>query len=293
MGTPFTKQPDRFDYQVNRTCKNCASVFQGKFCPRCGEKVVEDYERSIRYFADDLLNALTSLDGKFFTSIRLLLTNPGKMSADIVAGKRAPYMRMVNLFFVANFFYFLFPIFEAFNTSFNAQYSMQPYSPMIQPWVDARLAATGTSIEAYAAAFNQQSSDNAKLLLVFIVLVFSWVLYLINRRRKEYYADHLTLSFEFMSFTVFFPTLLMSTLLLGALKLAAWIGLDWSHLFYDEIISPVILLFILYFIVRAQITFYGVSRPKAVIQSLLLFVGFAATIVAFRFALFLVTYWMV
>ncbi|MBL7851394.1 MAG: DUF3667 domain-containing protein [Cyclobacteriaceae bacterium] len=292
MSLLFTKRPDRFDYQASRTCRNCESVFQGKFCPRCGEKVVESYERSVRYFADDLLNALTSLDGKFITSLKMLLTNPGRMSADIVAGKRVPYMRMVSLFFVANFFYFLFPIFEAFNTSFNSQYSVQPYSSMIRPWVDARLAATGTSIEAYAETFNQQSSSNAKLLLVFIVFVFSWVLYLINWKRKEYYADHLTLSFEFMSFTIFFPTLLMSTLLLVALKLAALVGLDWSRLFYDEIISPVILLFILYFFVRAQVTFYGASWLKAGLRSLLMFLGFAATMVAFRFALFLVTYWM-
>lgn len=293
MGQLLTKRPDHFDYQASRSCKTCATVFQGKFCPHCGEKVVESHERSVQYLASDLLIALTSLDGKLLTSLKMLLTNPGRMSADIVAGKRVPYMRMVNLFFVVNFFYFLFPIFEAFNTSFNAQYYMQPYSRMIKPWVDARLASTGTSMEAYAETFNQQSSDNAKLLLVVIVFVFSWVLYLVNWKRREYYADHLTLSFEFMSFTVFFPTLMMSTLLLVVLKLAAGVGLDWSHLFYDEIISPVILLFILYFFVRAQVSFYGVSRPKAVLQSLLLFLGFAATIVAFRFTLFLVTYWMV
>jgi hypothetical protein len=293
MGMLFSQRPDQFDYQADRTCKSCESVFQGKYCPRCGEKVGEPYERSIRYFADDLLNALTSLDGKFFTSLRMLVTNPGKMSADIVAGKRVPYMRMVNLFFVANFFYFLFPIVEAFNTSFISQYQMQPYSRLIRPWVDERLADTGSTIETYAQAFNSQSSDNAKLLLVLIVFLFSWVLFLTNRKRKEYYADHLTLSFEFMSFTILFPTLTLSAFLLGVYKVATFMDMDWGFLFHDDNIFPAIAVLILYFFVRAQRTFYGASWSKAVLRSVLMFLGFAVTIVLFRFTLFVVTYWMV
>lgn len=295
MGLSFSKRPDGFDYQAERTCKTCAMVFHGKYCPRCGEKVVEAYERSIRYFVDDLLSALTSLDGKFFKSLRMLLTNPGRMSADIAAGKRVPYMRMVSLFFVANFFYFLFPIFEAFNTSFNSQYQMQPYGRLIRPWVDSRIAATGSTREAYAEAFNSQSSDNAKLLLVFIVLMFSWILTAINWKRKEFYSDHLTLAFEFMSFTIFFPTLIFSATLLALLEIVAWFGQDLRFLFYNEdiFIFPSIVAMILYFFVRSQVTFYHATWLNAVIRSLLMFLGFAVTMVAFRFILFVVTYYMV
>lgn len=286
-------RPDRFDYLADRTCKSCASVFQGKYCPRCGEKVVESYERSIRYFADDLLNALTSLDGKFFNSLRMLVINPGKMSADIVSGKRVSYMRMVSLFFVANFFYFLFPIFEAFNTSFNSQYQMQPYSGLIRPWVDRHVAATGSTLDAYAQAFNSQSSDNAKLLLVLIVFLFSWVLFLTNRKGREFYSDHLTLSFEFMSFVILFPTLTLSALLLGAVKLASVMGMDWSYLFYEGSILPPIVVLTFYFFIRSQVNFYGASGWKVVFRSLLMFLGFLVTLVLFRFTLFVVTYWMI
>jgi hypothetical protein len=96
-----------------------------------------------------------------------------------------------------------------------------------------------------------------------------------------------------MSFTILFPTLTFSALLLGIFKVAALMDKDWGFLFHDDNIFPAIVVLILYFFVRAQRTFYGAGWSTALLRSVLMFLGFAVTIVFFRFTLFVVTYWMV
>ena len=105
----FKRKPETFDWEVTRICKVCSNTFKGCSCNICGEKVIEQNERSFLNFLDSLLNAFTFLDGKFIKSLKLLVIRPGQLSRNIADGLRVPYMKMVSLFFVANFFYFLFP----------------------------------------------------------------------------------------------------------------------------------------------------------------------------------------
>jgi hypothetical protein len=117
----FKKHPDQFDFELERICLTCDNKFQGRYCNKCGEKVIEPYDRSIKHFFDNLLNAFTFIDGKFLNSFRTMLLKPGKMSADIAIGRRQPYMKPVAFFFVANFIYFFFPISKTFNSTLYAQ----------------------------------------------------------------------------------------------------------------------------------------------------------------------------
>jgi hypothetical protein len=105
---PFRRRIDTFDLEVTRTCKVCNNTFHGRYCNICGEKVSEPYERSFLNFLDGIVNAFTFLDGKFLKSLKLLILRPGQLSRNIADGKRVPYMKTISLFFVANFFYFLF-----------------------------------------------------------------------------------------------------------------------------------------------------------------------------------------
>jgi hypothetical protein len=113
----FKKRQDSFDYNVSHSCKNCGSQFKGKFCNHCGEKVIDVSDRSFIKIAESVLNAFTFLEGKFWRSFKLILLDPGKLTSDIRSGIQVPYMKLVGLFFVANFFYFLFPVFDTFNSS--------------------------------------------------------------------------------------------------------------------------------------------------------------------------------
>src|SRR5262245_5138752 len=128
----FARTEPDFDEQLVRSCKNCGHEFQGRYCNRCGEKVVERYERTILHFLDNVFNAFTFIDGKFWKSFTSMLLKPGAMSRDIVEGKRQPYMKPVAFFFVGNVIYFLFPIFQTFNTNLSAQMNYMPYSSYVR-----------------------------------------------------------------------------------------------------------------------------------------------------------------
>ncbi|HQQ98594.1 MAG TPA: DUF3667 domain-containing protein [Cyclobacteriaceae bacterium] len=137
----FKRRPDSFNYELERTCITCGTTFHGRYCNRCGEKVVEPYERSIVAFLDGLLNAFTFLEGKFFRSIKLLMTKPGQLSRNIADGNQVPYMRMLNLFFVANFFYFFFFVFDSYNSSLATQMKyFGGHSEQVQKLVNEKIA---------------------------------------------------------------------------------------------------------------------------------------------------------
>lgn len=202
-------------------------------------------------------------------------------------------MKIVSLFFVANFFYFLFPIFESFNTSFYSQYRRQFYSTIAQRLVSSKLAEQSITLDELETAFNVQSSDYAKIFIIVIVFLFSLVLLAVNRKRDFFYSDHLTVAFEFMSFTLIFSTILFSAFIYSVVKIGNWLGSDFSWLFTNEnvFILPVILVLSIYFLMSAQRNFYGDRWMIAALKSFLLFVGVALTLVFYRFLLFVITLW--
>lgn len=289
----FTRRKDSFDYDLQRTCLTCGTSFQGKFCCRCGEKVVDQQDRSIRSFLSDLLNAFTFLDGKFPTSIKAILLQPGKLSEDVVRGVRVPYMKPVSLFFVANFLYFLLPGSEIFNTSLKSQLTTSPLREVMQPLVDNKIDALHISVEEFEILFNSESSSWAKILIVLIVILFSLITALVNFSRSHYYADHLTYAFEFVSYVIFYPVILFFSLTYFIYWIGQQIGSDLQWLFSDELVFqlPIFSLMIFYFLFKSEIMFYKAQRSKAFFKTIALFWGLVGIVIIYRVILFFVTFW--
>lgn len=289
----FSKKKDDFDYNLQRSCLTCNTSFQGKYCSRCGEKVVDQQDRSIKNFLSDLLNAFTFLDGKFPTSIKSILLQPGKLSEDVVRGVRVPYMKPVSLFFVGNFLYFLLPGSEIFTTKLGAQMNSKPFSQIVQDRVNPKLEALSMSYQEFEPIYNAESSSWAKLLIVLIVILFSFVTALVNYSRSRYYADHLTYAFEFVSYVVFYPVILFFSLTYFIYWIGQQVGINLMWLFRDELLFqlPVVILMLFYFLFRGEIRFYKTHWFKALLKSLTLFLGLVGIVLVYRFVLFFVTYW--
>lgn len=288
----FTEKKDSFDYDLQRTCPTCTTSFRGKYCSRCGEKIIEPNERSLQYFFKELLNAFTFLDGKFPRSFKLLARSPGELSSHIVKGIRQPFMKPVSLFFVANFLYFFLPSFEVFNTTFKSQMDSKPVGLVVHELVEKRVGDQSITIEKLEILYNQNSGDWAKLLLVIIVVLFSGMLTLVNFSRSRFYSDHLTLSFEFLSYTILFVALIFRGITAVFYFTGAWLSVNMQWLFQDEriFLLPTICVLLLYFLVRAQRTFYQNSWFISFTKSLVLLVGFAGVVVIYRFILFIVIF---
>lgn len=289
------KRPDLFDYEVTRECLNCGNSFRGKFCSRCGEKVVDQRERSIRHFLGEVLNAFTFLDGKFPRSLKMILISPGKLSFDVVRGVRMPYMRPVSLFFLANFLYFLLPLTEAFNTSLHSQLTGQWHSEIAKGIMEAKITAQNITYTEFETMYNNVSSSRAKLLLIVLVFLFSLVLSIVNFSKRRYYADHLTVSFEFMSFTLLYVSIIIMVMLIVVMAAIEKFKPDLMWLFQREhfVILPLTLASLFYFLWRMQIRFYKNRWWVGFLKAAFVLVGFMFMIVLYRFMLFFVTFWSV
>lgn len=89
-------------------CLNCGTEVQGRYCHQCGQENVEPKEsvlHLVRHFFEDI----THFDGKFFSTIGLLIRKPGFLSKEYMLGRRASYLNPVRLYvFTSAFFFLLF-----------------------------------------------------------------------------------------------------------------------------------------------------------------------------------------
>jgi hypothetical protein len=287
----FKKQVDQFDYEIERTCLTCESKFQGKFCSRCGEKVIESYDRSVKHFFDNLLNAFTFIDGKFFNSFRTLLLQPGKMSADIAIGRRQPYMKPVAFFFVGNFIYFFFPMFPTFNSTLYAQLYYMEYSEWIEPSFQKYLQAASIDYHVFEEKYNAASTNWAKILLILIVPLTFPFMFLINYAKRLFLSDHLIFTFELASYILFVPTILLSFLVTFFRAIAEMVGLGTSQFESDGYILPVVAILTGYMLFFGLKRFYQFNWWRIIFSTVALLASLVVVIYCYRFLLFEITMW--
>jgi hypothetical protein len=88
-------------------CANCGAAGTGDFCPQCGQRRVEDDDLSVRHVAAHVTDALLDVDGRYLTTITLLLTKPGQLTVDYIEGRRLRHVPPLRLFLFVSALYFL------------------------------------------------------------------------------------------------------------------------------------------------------------------------------------------
>jgi hypothetical protein len=287
------QKPDTFDYEAMQTCRVCDHVFKGRYCNVCGEKVVESNEKSLIHFLDSLLNAFTFLDGKFLKSFKLLLFQPGQLSRNIADGKRVPYMKMVSLFFVANFFYFLFPVFDSYNSSLYTQLnSLGNHSVKAKEIVKQKIEKEAISIQDFQRDYSNQSTNLSKLLIILLVFAFTASLLIINYSKKTFFFDHLLFSLEFYSFQLLLNSVILANLFRGLINFGSLWNFDWSFLTSDDFFSVLVVITMCYFLIKGQRTFYGQKWYWIIPKTIILIFLLQESVHLYRRMLFYITMWM-
>ena len=96
-----------------KNCLNCNAEVAGRYCHICGQENVEPKESAwhlvVHFFED-----ITHFDGKFFTTLWLLIRKPGFLSAEYARGRRASYLNPIRMyvFTSAVFFLVFFSVFK-------------------------------------------------------------------------------------------------------------------------------------------------------------------------------------
>jgi hypothetical protein len=79
------------------SCANCGAGLTGPFCAKCGQHVA-DFHRSIWRLAGELSDNLFCWDNKLLRTLGPLLTQPGLLTREFMAGRRMRYVQPLRLF---------------------------------------------------------------------------------------------------------------------------------------------------------------------------------------------------
>ncbi len=278
LSTPIPEEPG--------VCRTCGAKLEGAYCSDCGEKAFIPGEHTIRHFFGDVLNAITFLDSKFLRTLKLMIVKPGAMSYQYINGRRVPFIKPMSMFFIVNLIYFMFAMGDALNSTLYSQLNNMPHSSIAKSMVEKKIKSEKVSEKAFTAAYEDQSTNMAKMWLVLIVLYFSIPLALVNFGKKVYFFDHLVVSLEFMSIATIYMFMLLPWLVtLGhSLGIVPDADLD-SVIKYPLIVTSVVLLFFFERNTYKQTIFRSLTKA-----ALLLFF-FYVTLQVYRASLFFITMW--
>lgn len=272
-------------------CKTCGHAFTGLYCNRCGEKVLNPAPRTLQETLSHV-QWTTITDNKFFKTLKLVIAKPGFLSQEYVTGRRVNYLRPLQLFFILNLVYFLFPLVQLFNTSLNTQMYLRTHSALVRKMVNSKLASEGFNYQAYSLMYNEKSTSLAKLLVIIFVVVAALPFSIIYRKRNRYFADHIALSIELAAFNLAMNALFLSLFLIIVNKLIRWTHTGWEKYLNDFTLTIIFILTNLYFLFSAGNIFYGQRGYKLIIKVLMGLIGLFMALEVYRLILFLVTYWL-
>lgn len=273
-------------------CKSCGHKFIGNYCNVCGEKVIVAKERTFRTFIRDVRAAVALRDNKFLKTLWLIISKPGLVSKEYVEGRRVRYMRPLQLFFVLNLVYFLFPVLQLFNTSLHTQMYLRTHSALVRHMIHDAVGSNPVSLQGYTLMYNEKSTNLAKLLVIVFVFLASLPMNITYRKRNRYFSDHIVLAIELTAFNLAINAIFLSGLLMLVSKVIHMTHVGWEKYLDDSTLTIIFILTNLYFLFLAGRTFYHQTGTRLIIKVVLGMLGLFLALELYRLILFLVTFWM-
>lgn len=278
--------------EVPGHCVTCGAPLTGKYCAACGEKRLGPDDYKLGHFAGDAVESFTHADGKVFRSFWLLLSQPGRLTAQYLAGRRKPYLKPLALFLVANTVFFLtLPLigWNTLTTPLQIHLHNELYSPLARAVLERRFPA-GTDVPAdYVREFNAHGALLAKSLVIVMVPLFALLVWACFARARRHYLEHVVFALHFYAFWLLY---LIASLGLtnGVLRFIIAGGGRPSDMTIDNTISLLGFGILALFTFYAVRTVYGGSRRATLVRAIVLTVGVMQIVQVYRCFLFFVTY---
>jgi hypothetical protein len=89
-----------------KDCLNCGATVTGEYCQNCGQRNVVP-RQTFWHLVTHFFNDITHFDGKFFTTLKLLLFRPGFLSSEWVLGRRTKYLDPVRMYLFISAIFFI------------------------------------------------------------------------------------------------------------------------------------------------------------------------------------------
>lgn len=92
--------------EESKPCLNCGTELRGCFCSECGQRDVPPAP-TLRELIGEGWQELTVFDKRLLETLGLLLRRPGALTREVLAGRRARYIKPVRLYLIVSVTYFL------------------------------------------------------------------------------------------------------------------------------------------------------------------------------------------
>ncbi len=109
-----------------KICLNCNTELTGRFCPNCGQENTEPRE-SFWGLITHFFNDITHFDGKFFSSLKYLVSKPGFLPLEYIRGRRASYLNPIRMYVFTSALFFLI-----FYNKFSPSHEVEKVGNMIE-----------------------------------------------------------------------------------------------------------------------------------------------------------------
>ncbi len=99
-------------HRKETNCLNCDATVLGNYCQKCGQENVEP-KQTLWHLIIHFFNDVTHFDGKFFSTLKLLLFKPGFLSTEYIKGRRIKYLDPIRMYlFISALFLITFNTFN-------------------------------------------------------------------------------------------------------------------------------------------------------------------------------------
>lgn len=251
---------------MSTTCASRGAPLSGRFCARCGEKVLESADLDWRhYLLEELPHQLFHLDGKLPRTLRSLCTRPGKLAEDFVAGRRQPFVGPLRLYLIVFIAYVLASSLTGVNhLSLPERAALIDPTHLLERLLQARVSVAWSdpAVEARIAAHAKWLSEAGTFLIYLFVALLQTLVF---ARLKRRYLEHLVLALNVLTFYLLINAL-------GQL-LISWV--DGAHLTYAEGVlqnTTGLLVLPVYWYLGIR-RFYGLRRSWAAVSTAIMTVG--------------------
>jgi hypothetical protein len=270
------------------TCPGCGRDNTSPFCPSCGERPRNPRDLTLRGLLDHAFEAITNIDGRLLRTFRALVGAPGSLTTAFVNGRRKAFIGPVALFLVANVLFFAVESLThglVFTTPLWSHMNEQPWDVLARVLVPARLAAEHATIETYAPRFDGAIALHARSLILVMVVALAGIVALVFRRRDRPIATHVVFALHLYAYM-----LLLFSIAAAAPAAGMVIGRPRStSQNLDTVLSLALLVGCGLYLYNAIGAVYGGTRRGRVGGAVGLTLAVALLVLAYRFALFLLT----
>lgn len=270
------------------SCPSCGRTRATAFCPTCGEEPLRPRDLGVRDMSGQFLRQFSSLDARLARSARSLLTRPGALSVAYVAGQRRAFLGPLQIFLLANAIFFAVQSVTHFNilsSTLDSHLHQQDWSPIAQALTERRLAAKGLALAAFAPLFDQAAVLNAKALIILMALAFAPFLPLVFYGAHRRFGAHVVFALHLYAFIL----LLLSVSLLLAEAQYRLGGRGLASPAVDMGLTLFNLSVCAAYLWAAIGAFYGSRGLARVAKAAGLAFAIGMIVLAYRFAIFLIT----